>query len=385
MINKKELTLIILVDAGKSEYFEHLPFIKEMKKRGVLAEKLYNPGGYCERSCFMTGALPEVTGNLFAMSLMPIGYKRADYEPRFNIPLIIRNRLCMTEDVTPDTDEGAFVNPDTGEVIESIWDVMRKHNKTWVFEACLSLGIRQHNGRTTHGSRAIQLLEKIKNENPDVAYMQISETDQYAHIKGNKPENIKNILNLANGDIEYLYTETSKLYNKVNLLVFGDHGQTTVTEHLDLAFEYPGFVEGWDYMYLKSSAAVQIWIFNERVRKYILNDPKLNSKGKFIKSPSKRQGDIIWACNEGILITPCHFHPRGDEPVSMHGYQLNNPALDSEKGFAFLLDGKNKGTIKQIWLNDLASTITELIGIPAPKFDTGISIQRRIKNVYTTK
>jgi len=370
----KEITLAILIDAGRNDYVKHMPFVKSLIKKGVYAKKMYNPGGYCERSCFMTGALPEVTGNLFAMSLMPIGYKRASYEPTFNIPSGLRDRLCMTEDVTPDTDEGSFG-------IESIWDVMRKNGKTWAFEACLALGIKQHNGRTTHGSRPVQLIEKIKQNNPDFAYWQISETDQYEHVLGSDIEKIQHILNWADGEISWVVGELEKHYDKVNLLVFGDHGQTPVTHHIDLPLEYPGYRLGWDYLYLKSSAAIQFWIFNDKVKKEILNDPLLKNNGRFLmKSPSKRQGDLIWAAKPGYLITPCHFHTKETAPVSMHGYQLHTPSIDTEKGFAILVDGEHKGTLEQIQLNDLAETITTLLNLDTPKESSGVSMQRRIKN-----
>lgn len=327
----------------------------------------------------MTGALPEETGNLFAMSLMPIGYKRAPYEPTFNMPRGLRDRLCMTEDAEPDTNYHSFYNIDSGKVIESIWDVMRDNDVRWAFEACLALGIKQHNGRTTHGTRAIQLVEKVKNDRPELAYWQISKTDQYEHVLGNKVPQIQHILNWADGEIEWVVSELEKIYDNVNLLIFGDHGQTTVTKHADIPLEYPGFVLGWDYLYLKSSAAIQFWFFNEKIKKVVLDDPILQKHGLFLmKSPSKRQGDLIWTANPGVLVSPCHFHDKNSAPVSMHGYQLNTPSLDSEKGFAILVDGTNKGRLERIQLNDLAQTITDLLNLPTPDHNTGVSMQRRI-------
>jgi len=370
-MKENKITLVILLDSGRHDYVEHMPFINSLKGKGVYVEKMKNPGGYCERSCFMTGANPSTTGNLFAMSLMPIGYKRAYYEPRFNIPKQLRDRLCMTEDTKPDTDYGSFYNPDSGISIESIWDVMKTNDVTWAFEACLALGVVSHKGKTTHGSRPQQLLSKIKKNHPDVAYIQFSEVDQQAHIRGSDPKYMEKILLWADGEVKRLYEEVSKLYDNVNLLIFGDHGQTMVTEYVDIPLEYPHFIEGWDFSYLKSSAAIQFWLFNDKVKNFILNDPVLKKNGKFIESPSPRQGDIIWRANEGILVSPCHFHSLAQAPVSMHGY---DPDLDTEKGFAIIIDGKHKGRIEDATLLDICPTITDLIGLRCTRFNEGKSL-----------
>jgi len=370
-MNEDNLTLAILLDAGRHDYVEYMPFINSMKDKGVYTKRIVNPGGYCERSCFMTGASPSITGNLFAMSLMPIGYKRAYYEPKFNIPKYLRDRLCMTEDNKPDTEYASFYNPDKGISIESIWDVMSTNGVTWTFEACLALGILSYKGKTTHGSRPQQLLSKIKKNHPQFAYIQFSEIDQQAHVRGSNPKYMRNILTWADGEVKRLYEEVSKLYDNVNLLIFGDHGQTMVKEYVDIPLEYDRYVEGWDYLYLKSSAAIQFWIFNDLVKKHILKDPILKKYGEFIDSPSKRQGDLIWRANKGILVSPCHFHNKNDAPVSMHGY---DPKLDTEKGFAIVVDGKHKGIIEEASLLDICPTITDLVGVRNTKFNEGKSL-----------
>lgn len=366
-----KLTLIILLDSGRHDYIDHMPFVNSLKNHGVYVENVVNTGGYCERSVFMTGASPDITGNLFAMSLMPQGYKRAYYEPRFNVPYFIRDRLCMTEDLNPDIDYGSFYNPDTGIYVESIWDVMRMHDIHFEFEACMALGILSYKGRTTHGSRVQQLLTKIKRNRPQVAYIQFSEIDQQAHVRGSDPKDMKEILLWADGEIKKIYEEVLKSYISVNVLIFGDHGQTPVKKHIDIPLEYPRTLVGWDFLYLKSSAAIQFWFFNDKIEKYVRGDPILNKYGEFIESPSFRQGELIWRANEGILITPCHFHGVKDKPVSMHGY---NPLINTEKGFALVLGDGLLGNIKEATLNDICPTICDLVGIRYPKFNKGKSL-----------
>lgn len=314
----------------------------------------------------MTGAGPETTGNYFAMSLMPIGYKRAYWEPKFNIPFDLRSRLCMTEDQEIDFEYGSFKNPDTNQTIESIWDVMQDNGKKFAVEACVALGVRSYHGITTHGARTTRLIKDME-QGVDLAYIQLSETDQQLHARGTGRIEREPIIQWADDQVKLLYEKAHDLYTYVDLIVFGDHGMMDVTEHVDLPLEYPPFTEGWDYMYLKSSAAIQFWVFNPKVENRILNDPKLKQHGSFINSPSKRQGDIIWAANPGVLVSPCHFHPRWDAPRSMHGY---DPKIPEMHGFA-LAPSTKPITISKGTLNDICPIICDSVGIPYPRFNEG--------------
>lgn len=357
-------TLVILLDAFRHDYLnkEDTPFLWKLKDKSVWVKKLVNPGRYCERSVFMTGADPKVTGNYFAMSLMPVGYRRADYEPTFNIPMVIRSRLAMTEDLSPDFEPNSFD-------VESIWDVMRKEKKTWAIEACIALGIQSYKGKTTHGNRPIQLVKQIP-KNHDLYYIQYSETDQIIHEVGTSREARQGLLRNIDGSVEWLVSEFKKHFNQLNILVFGDHGMDDIKEYIDLPLEYPPYLIGWDYLYLKSTAAIQFWIFNNRVEKHILNDPLLKKCGKFIESPNKAQGDLIWLANYGVALSPCHFHDKNHAPKAMHGW---DEFEDNMKGMAIVCNGKKKGIIEEGNLKDICTTICTLVEMRNPVDCKGVS------------
>jgi len=361
----KKTTIAVLLDAFRWDYLDpdDTPFLWRMKNKGVWAKKLFNPGGYCERSCFMTGAGPEITGNLFAFSLMQPGYKRAYFEPTFNLPAYLRTRLAMTEDVKPDTEPYSFG-------VESIWDKMREAGKSWQFEGCLALGIRSYKGRTTHGAREIFILDGLK-EHKDFYYLQISETDQLAHLYGTRSKIFRNVLFWADRAVERIWKQANKEFDKVSLVVFGDHGMMDVKEKVDLVLDFSPYQENWDYLYLKSSAAVQFWVFNPAVEKEIFKDCQLNEFGKFIESPNPAQGDIIWQANPGVLVSPCHFHGREDAPVAMHGY---SPDIDEMRGMAIVVDGRHKGVIEEADLRDICPTICDLVNIDYPLKNEGRSL-----------
>lgn len=362
-------TIVVLLDAFRWDYLspKNTPFLWKMKDKGVWAKKLFNPGGYCERSVFMTGAGPKVTKNLFAFSLMRPGYRRAYYEPTFNMPAYLRTRLAMTEDVKPDTEPNSFG-------VESFWDTMREAGKTWQFEGCLALGIQSYRGRTTHGSRELFILDGLK-EHKDFYYLQISETDQLAHIYGTNSKIMANILFWADKTIERIYLAAKKEFDQVDLLVFGDHGMMDVKERVDLVLDFTPYAENWDYLYLKSSAAVQFWIFNPVVEEKILKDRQLNEYGSFIPSPDPAQGDIIWQANPGVLVSPCHFHSKADAPVAMHGYDITGEqGVEEMRGMAIVVDGKHRGIIEEADLRDICPTICDLVGVRYPVKNEGRSL-----------
>lgn len=368
----KETTLLILIDAFRSDYLDpdDTPFLWQLKGEGVYVKQNYNPGGYCERTCFMTGAGPEITDNYFAMALMPIGYARAYYEPTFNVPPFIRDRLAMTEDQTLDDSPGSFINWTTGEKIESIYDVMRRRNKTWHVEACQALGVRSKQGRTTHGSRVIQMVNAIKKE-CDYYYWQISETDQQLHYRGTNKDQRASILRKADSDVKTVVTRFREHFDKVNLIIGGDHGMSNVQRRVNFDLEYRGFRLGWDYLYLKSSAAIQFWAFNPRVIPEILSDRALLANGEFIESPSNRQGTLIWRANFGTLVSPCHFHPANDPIMAMHGWDPGHP---EQMGMTIVVDGEHIGEKERCDLRDWCPTICKLLEIPKPRYNEGTSI-----------
>lgn len=365
----KETTLVILIDAFRSDYIDpdDTPFLWGLKDEGVYVKQLYNPGGYCERSCFMTGAGPEITDNYFAMALMPIGYARAYYEPKFNVPSIIRDRLAMTEDQTLDDHPNSFINWTTGEAIESIYDVMRDEGKSWHVEACQALGVKSKQGETTHGSRVVRMLDAIKDER-DYYYWQLSETDQRLHYRGTDKHQRSPILRKADADVKTVVEAYREHFDKVNILIGGDHGMSNVQRRIDIRLEYKGYKLGWDYLYLKSSAAIQFWVFNPRVLAEILNDRQLLEHGEFIPSPTDRQGNLIWRANFGTLVSPCHFHPANDPIQAMHGWDPSHP---EQMGMAIVIDGEHTGIVERADLRDWCPTITKLLNVRDTKYNQG--------------
>jgi len=372
----KRSTIVVLADAFRNDYLhpEYTPFLWSLKDKGVYVKKLYNNGGYCERTCTMCGATPDISDNFFAMALRPFGYKKPFYEPIFNVPMELRDKLGMTEDTSVDTEPNSFG-------IESIWDVLRKEGKTFQFEACFALGVRSFKGRTTHGSRPIFLKDGFK-KHYDYYYMQLSETDIYQHRIGAGLENMGGIVKWTDGTVEWLYEAARRELGEFNFMFFGDHGQTNIKQKIDFNLDYKGYSFGWDYLYLKSSAAIQFWTYNKDIDNVILADRKLNEYGTFIKTPtenklgiSERQASIVWRANEGVLVSPCHFHGANEELKAMHGYA---PDIDSEKGMALIIDGEHKGTVEQGNLVDICSTSCDLVGVRYPEKNVGISLLKQL-------
>lgn len=368
----KRTVLHILIDAFRSDYLgpDDTPYLWSLKDKGIYVKELYNPGGYCERSCFMTGAGPEVTDNYFAMALKPVGYARPYYEVKFSVPKVIRDKLAMTEDQTIDDTPNSFINWTTGEVIDSIYDVMRREGKTWHVEACQALGVQSKQGRTTHGSRVVQMVNAIEKE-CDYYYWQISDTDQRLHYRGTGKNERRPILRKADSDIKTVVEKFKKHFDHVDLIIGGDHGMSDVVHRVNLEIDYEGFELGWDYLYLKSSAAIQFWVFNPQVAGEILNDERLLNTGEFIESPTRRQGDIIWRAHHGMLVSPCHFHPAGDPIKAMHGWDPGHP---EQMGMTIVVDGEHTGVVDRADLRDWCPTITNLLGIPVPMYNEGESL-----------
>lgn len=375
--SKDSSTLLVLLDAFRSEYLnpKDTPFLWKLKDEGIWIKRIFNNGGYCERTCSMCGALPEVSDNFFAMALIPDEYRRAYYEPLFNVPYEIRSRLTMTEDKSVDFEKGSFG-------VESYWDIMREEKKTFQFEACFALGIRSYRGRTTHGSRPLFILDGFK-KHLDYYYLQLSEVDQYAHLLGCESKAFRGILRWADGTVEWLWEAFKKEFKHPKIFVGGDHGMATVKYKIDVPIEdiLHRFRLGYDYLYLKSSAAIQFWSWNKAVDKVLKDNPILKKYGKFIKSPTPRQASFIWLVKPYYLISPCHFHGANEEVKAMHGWCLDGKNVIEEMyGGGLIVDGEHKGIIERAELIDWTPTVCDLVGLSRyPKQNSGKSILRNYK------
>jgi hypothetical protein len=124
-------------------------------------------------------------------------------------------------------------------------------------------------------------------------------------------------------------------YDEVRLYVFSDHGMANCDRHLDLMKEIDAlpFRFGEDYVAVFDSTMARFWFLKPGVREVITERLAKIPQGRIMRDselrelrayfPDGRFGELIYLCDEGVLIVPSHM---GERPIrAMHGYHPTDP------------------------------------------------------------
>jgi hypothetical protein len=177
------------------------------------------------------------------------------------------------------------------------------------------------------------LIQDIRTERMDFAFVYWPELDGLLHVAGNKSHRIPTKLRTYEQRIEGILALAQHHYAEVRLYIFGDHGMANCNELLDLRAKVQqlDLKMFQDYAVVYDSTMVRFWFFNERARTEvtrllagvpqgrILSDQELTDMGTFF--PDRRFGELIFLVKEGVLIVPSDM---GERPLrAMHGYHPN--------------------------------------------------------------
>ena len=136
----------------------------------------------------------------------------------------------------------------------------------------------------------------------NVRYVHIGELDKIAHKYGTKSEETKECIK-----------KIDKKLSKMNFdLVFSDHGMIDIKKIIKVPESKICFID---------STMARYWGTKEELNK--IKEKLSSKKGKIIKWPDKKYGQLIFLANPGILILPNYW--QGSRPCNaMHGYDPKN-------------------------------------------------------------
>lgn len=412
-------TVFILIDALRSDYmtFENMPFLYNMAYRSIYVKRVIPSFGYCERTEIFTGMKPDKSGNFTA-----IGYDelRSEYKnfripfsvlgfweqfdtkkylrrilkrllqnsakkmQLYQIPFTDIHKFRLTEDYYSHYEKGAFCK-------ESFFDVARHEKKQIITEAFTAIGEKS---KLSSSDEKIQFVYNQRREKFHCLLLYISAIDSMGHLHTDKPSVMRAELKKIDRLIESIYTSFSA-EEKTCFLILGDHGMEPVLDIIDVESELCkiNLKKSKDYDVFLDSTVARFWIKSKK-SKDILNEMLCSGvfkeKGTLIDQqtadllhiPYKAQnergellyGDLIWAANNGILISPDYFN-RGKVITGMHSYPQKT-LLSS--GLAVITDtARPPITIDECELIDICPTLCDLIDVPYPDGNTGISLLKR--------
>jgi hypothetical protein len=174
------------------------------------------------------------------------------------------------------------------------------------------------------------LINDIKSETIDFAFLYWPGLDGFLHMAGNTSREIPQRLRQYESCIEQLTAAAGDHYSDVRLYVFSDHGMANCDEVLDLKniIDALPLKQYHDYAVVYDSTMARFWFFSETARKLIsdalqnvpqgriLPDAELDELGALF--PDRYFGEMFFLVKEGVLIVPSHM---GARPIrAMHGY-----------------------------------------------------------------
>ena len=135
--------------------------------------------------------------------------------------------------------------------------------------------------------------------------------------------------------ISTLLKAAEESYDEVHLHVFSDHGMANCDRHLDLMKRINALPIkfGEDYVAVFDSTMARFWFLKPGVRPLIEEELAKTLEGRIVPDrelkemrahfPDGRFGELIFLCDEGVLIVPSHM---GERPIrAMHGYHPTAP------------------------------------------------------------
>jgi hypothetical protein len=175
-----------------------------------------------------------------------------------------------------------------------------------------------------------KLLEEIKQESIDFAFLYWPDLDGLLHRVGNQSREVPFQLRLYEQRIERLMAVAREHYADVRLYVFSDHGMANCDHYLDLQSRINslGLRMGHDFAVVYDSTMARFWFFKEGVKQKIVQTLEQIPEGRIIPPeelkelhaffPDRYFGETIFLVKEGVLIVPSHM---GERPIrAMHGY-----------------------------------------------------------------
>jgi len=435
MHSGKNKVLFVLLDAFRHDYINPVdtPFLYTKTNKGIYAQKLKSVAGFTQRTAMYTGTTGAESGTFtmytFDAENSPFRFLRDD--PRFkkfslekhwwdkvlssrvmervrnvldsrleqekrtylnlikkevrnythhvplaHIPLELLPEIGISEDNRPIYLPGAFKE-------ESIFDVFACHKIEYEY---LMYPVVDGNDSAT-----LEAFISKKDSGAKILLVLFSDSDVKIHHCGPSSPTRHEVT----GEIDRKLREIAKHYDddSSTWIIIGDHGMTDVVEELDVPALLAPLEKrmkvhmGRDYvLFLDSTMARFKWI-TKAGRAYlseVTQLPILHEKGQFIDEQiahehsiplhDRRYGDLIWWADSGVLLFPDYFHDRNTHSKGMHGYDSNH---DDMKGFFLTFGaGITPRKLDQVNLIDVCPTICDLVDVPYPRHNKGISVFR---------
>ena len=172
------------------------------------------------------------------------------------------------------------------------------------------------------------------------AFWHISNLDTAGHRYGPRSSECAAAMREVDAGIHHLFEHLKGLYDRIDLVVIGDHGMAEVRETLDVhkSLHEAGIRQGHGVLYFLDSTMARFWFFDKGAKSQVIFVLEKLRGGRILRQgdldlyhlnyPHNRFGDLFFLADPGVLILPNFY--QGTAPVKgMHGYAPECPEQQS--------------------------------------------------------
>jgi hypothetical protein len=242
------------------------------------------------------------------------------------------------------------------------WD--RRCGYTSLFEILDAHGLRwrqlvwpETNRLVDHSDEGI-VAAAIAGIDPEEAFfaLHLQELDCIGHMFGPESVELDRALSATDLLCRRLFEALEVTYERVNVVLFGDHGMVSVTRTLDLepVLRATGLIYGVDYAYFLDSTMARFWFYRAESRTRIETALADLPGGRLLGAKDlvhygiagcdSRNAEAVFLADPGVLIFPNFFQASGDPIPGMHGY---DPDIEDNLGFIMVHDATRPETAGQ--------------------------------------
>jgi predicted AlkP superfamily pyrophosphatase or phosphodiesterase len=396
---KTRLLLMLLLDAFRPDYLPRTRWLARWAQkslRGCLRE----PFGFSPRASYFGGLKPAEVGftHLFCYNpqespfgvarglswveekvpaladqarlwLTQLGRERvpsfaAAYLSTFEIPLRFLPFFAPTEKYAP-------WDPKVG--YNSLFLQLDAQRLPWI--QC-SWPLSNQLPRSDDAAIVDNVISQLR---PDhrMAYVHLQQLDSLGHTYGPGSSEVQRGLEEIDQLVRRLVEHCQRLFDAVDVLIWGDHGMVTVVHSVDLwsLLDKSGLRFGHDFVYFLDSTMARFWFHTNFAKRKVIELLTPLREGiilqqehlqKFhIAGCDWRNGELIFLLHPGIVIYPNFFQRTGQPVRGMHGY---DPDCSDNMGlFLLYTDDIQPGEIPPIDAWQIYFTALELLQLPGPR------------------
>ena len=370
------LTLLLLIDAFRRDYVDRTSHIRQLASEGR-AGALKEDFGFVPRAAYFGGLTPAQSGftNMFCFdpAASPFGVARGVpsstqgriVEDQFGLRTWVeseaRRRVTSYAASYLSAQEiplDLLHNFDVAEK-RAPWDPAVGHRT--VFHDLndrglpyFSLAWPETNRLGDRPDSAIVAATLAAVQPPcRLAFVHLQELDAIGHAHGPESAELANTLRATDAHVHTLISELGARFDQLDVVLWGDHGMVSVTGTTDVwaALESAGVRPGPDLVCFLDSTMARFWFPGANLKAEVARALEglpgrvlgpADLRRYDLEGCDRRNGELIFLADPGVLIMPNFFQRRGTLLRGMHGY---DPDCPDNQGVFIVRDGGPAGHI----------------------------------------